>query len=277
MTQFSPIAKYDIYNERMSIGMMDKLFFVDKINADLIVDFGCANGTLIQCMDDWLPDSTSYIGYDNDPEMAQKAATAWLLKANLDKMSEDRIRRTVFWSKWDAVQTHVAEQKKAGKKTAVILSSVIHEVYHYGQPQEIDQFWARIFGAKFDFIVIRDMIPSEGVDRPSDTGDVLKVLRKFRDSRELKDFERRWGSIQNNKNLLHFLLKFQYTTPNWEREVKENYFPMYWEDMMAMIPSEYSLLYHEHFTLPYIKRTVRNTFNIELKDATHLKLILERV
>jgi hypothetical protein len=43
-----------------------------------------------------------------------------------------------------------------------------------------------------------------------------------------------------------------------------------------MIPTGYDVLYHEHSALPFIKRTVRTDFGIELKDATHLKLILER-
>ena len=50
---------------------------------------------------------------------------------------------------------------------------------------------------------------------------------------------------------------------------------MYWEDLMALLPLEYDIMYHEHGTLPYIKRAVRDDFGIELKDATHLKLVLE--
>jgi 23S rRNA U2552 (ribose-2'-O)-methylase RlmE/FtsJ len=199
MTQFSPIAKYDTYNERMSAGMLDKLFFVDKIDAQVIVDIGCADGTLIRYLHDWMTDTTSFIGYDNDPKMSHQAAFAFTRPEMIEKLGDTRIRSTVFWSEWKQVQSFVTEQKKQGKKSAVVMSSVIHEVHHYGQPQEIDEFWARIFGAGFDYIVIRDMIP---------TG--------------------------------------------------------------------YDVLYHEHSALPFIKRTVRTDFGIELKDATHLKLILER-
>lgn len=277
---YSEITKYDVYNERMALSMMDKLFFVDKTDATMFVDFGAADGTLFKYMRLFVPEKL-FLGYDNDPTMchaAQKAADA----------AGDI--HTTFLSKWDgednghgntvrvAIQRHRERCTAAGNtaKVALILSSVVHEVYHYSDPRQIDKFWADIFGLGFDYIILRDMIPSESVDRAADIGDVQKVLRQHRDKKELKDFERRWGSIQSNKNLVHYLLKYRYSTPNWEREVKENYLPLYWEDLMGMLPRDYDVLYHEHGVLPYIKRGVRDDFGIELKDATHLKLILEK-
>jgi 23S rRNA U2552 (ribose-2'-O)-methylase RlmE/FtsJ len=155
MTQFSPIAKYDTYNERMSAGMLDKLFFVDKIDAQVIVDIGCADGTLIRYLHDWMTDTTSFIGYDNDPKMSHQAAFAFTRPEMIEKLGDTRIRSTVFWSEWKQVQSFVTEQKKQGKKSAVVMSSVIHEVHHYGQPQEIDEFWA---GSKR---VIRRLLPDK--------------------------------------------------------------------------------------------------------------------
>ena len=58
--------------------------------------------------------------------------------------------------------------------------------------------------------------------------------------------------------------------------MKENYFPLYREDLLAMIPREYSVTYHEHYVLPYIRRMVKKELGVELKDPTHLKLILEK-
>jgi hypothetical protein len=95
-------------------------------------------------------------------------------------------------------------------------------------------------------------------------------------TKQLQDFENIWGSIEDNRSLTHFLLKYKYETPNWEREVKENYLPLYREDLLAMIPVGYDVIYHEHFVLPYIKRTVKQEVGIEMKDPTHLKLILEK-
>lgn len=260
MAQFAHIGSYDAYNGRMSRAMMDKLFFVDKIDAGLIVDFGSADGTLLRHVRSWLPD-VKLIGYDNDPNMVVTAS-----RSNTDP-------NTDFIYSWEAVLEHI---KNTDVKTAIVLSSIIHEVYHYSEPKEIDTFWKRLWEADFDFIIIRDMIPSRSIDRQSDVNDVAKVWRKFLNTKELRDFENRWGSIENNKNLTHFLLKYQYLEPNWEREVKENYIPLYREDLLSMLPGGYEIAYHEHFVLPWLRRAVRNDFGIELKDNTHLKLVLER-
>jgi hypothetical protein len=76
--------------------------------------------------------------------------------------------------------------------------------------------------------------------------------------------------------LVHFLLKYKYVQPNWSREVKENYFPFYREELLAKIPNEYEIIYHEHYVLPYLKNQIMKDFRIDLKDATHLKMILQR-
>jgi hypothetical protein len=263
MTQFSTIAKYDVYNERMAASMLDKVYFLDKVgDSDVFVDFGCADGTLFRYMRPFAPDAT-LIGYDTDPEMCKKA--------------KENIPDGFFCSYWDTVEELVKKHRELGRKVTLILSSVIHEVYHYGDPKSIDDFWARVWGTGFEFIVLRDMIPSESIDRLSTVNDVSKVLRKWRNSPALKDFERKWGSIEANKNLIHFLLKHKYVTPNWDREVKENYFPLYREDFLADVPDGYDILYHEHYVLPYIRREVKKDFGIDIIDPTHLKIILQRL
>jgi hypothetical protein len=264
MTAYSPITKYEDYNDRMARSVLDKLFFLDKIDADILVDFGCADGTLFRYLKPYAA-GIKLIGFDSDAEMCRIA-----------RETAGSAGDAEFIEQWDNVLAQLRTAREQGKQTALLLSSVIHEIYNYCDPREIDETWKRIWDAAFDFVIIRDMIPSESVDRESDPNDVQKVLRKFRTTPELKDFERRWGSIQNNKNLVHFLLKYRYVQPNWPREVKENYLPLYWEDLMASIPEGYDVLYQEHYPLPFIKRQVRKDLGIELKDATHLKLILER-
>ena len=58
--------------------------------------------------------------------------------------------------------------------------------------------------------------------------------------------------------------------------MKENYFPLYREDLLALIPEGWSVSYHEHYPLPYTKNLVRKEFGIEIKDNTHLKMIIQR-
>lgn len=259
------IANYDTYNTRMAKPLMDKLFFVDKVDANLIVDYGCADGLLIQHLCNWYPDGTEFIGFDNDLKMVDLAKKRFPEYCN-----------AYFTDNWNSVINAVIEAKNRGKKTALNLSSVIHEVYSYGDVEAIGGFWQRVFCGNFDYIIIRDMMPNRTVDRAADINDIAKVYRKFLHRKELRDFETRWGSVESNKNLVHFLLKYTYTQPNWEREVKENYIPLYREDLLAMLPDAYAIGYHEHYVLPWLKRGVKNDFGIELKDPTHIKIILEK-
>lgn len=258
-SQYHKIADLKTYTSRMGLGVIDKLFFVDKVESEVIVDFGCADGLLIEHLLPWLPNS-DFIGYDIDPEMIQAAKSRFAEKSPL------------FTDSWDEVV-----ERLDGRSATLVLSSIVHEVYHYQEPQEIDQFWHRVFNSGFDFIVLRDMIPSRSIDRLTDKSDLLKIYRSHLHKSQLDDFENVWGSVANNRNLIHFLLKYRYQSPNWQREVKENYLPIYYEDLLSMIPAEYELLYHEHFVLPYTRRQVRKDIGINIKDPTHLKIILEKV
>lgn len=265
MQAYSEIGDREEYNALMEKSLMDKLFFVDKIDPDVVLDFGCATGSLLEHIALWIPDG-GFVGYDIDDEMIDGAESKFLDRTD---------NKFTFCRNWDQVLKHIELAHKHGKKIAVVLSSIIHEVYHYSEPTEVDQFWRRIFGSGFDYIVIRDMMPSHSIDRPSDMNDVARVYHKFLHTPQLQDFTNVWGSVENNRQLTHFLLKYQYQSPNWEREVKENYLPLFREDLLAMIPREYRVIYHEHYVLPYIRRKVRTDLGIELKDPTHLKLILE--
>lgn len=264
MLQHAEITDLAAYNSRMQRSMMDKLFFVDKIEPDCIVDFGCADGTLIRHLQPWLP-KTKFFGYDVDPKMIEIASQTPF---------------GVYTDNWDDIFEKCFKSHKNGEKIALVLSSIVHEIYHYLEPKDVDLFWQKVWNTGFDYIVMRDMVPARALDRPSSVGDVSKVYRavadgKFVDHNQLADFENIYGSIERHRNLTHFLLKYKYREPNWAREVKENYFPFYREDLLAMIPAQYDVMYHEHYTLPYIRRTVLDELKINVTDPTHLKLILE--
>lgn len=264
MNEYNEVVDLTIYNDRMNKGMIDKMFFIDKIEPDILVDFGCANGQLIKHISSWLPE-TLFFGYDIDPLMIQQAVKQDIYNAS-------------FYNSWDVVRKRISELKEDNDyKVAVVLSSIIHEVYHYQHPSDVDAFWNKILTSdEFDYIIIRDMMPSRSVDRLSDVDDVAKVYNKFLYTKQLQDFESVWGSIENNRNLVHFLLKYKYVEPNWNREVKENYLPLYREDFLSMVPLNYNVIYHEHYVLPYIKSMVKTDLNIDLKDPTHLKIILSK-
>lgn len=249
------IKNYSEYTSNMKKTLLDKIFFMDKIEFNTLVDYGCADGVLIKFLADLFPENT-YIGYDIDPEMIAEA------KKNAPK-------NCVFTTDWKDVK------ETAGlKKSAILLSSVIHEVFAYGTGKDVDKMWERVFTSDFNYIVIRDMIPSATIDKPSDINDYKNVMKKGTSS-TIHDFEQIWGSLEQNKHLIHYLLKYKYTN-NWEREVQENYFPLTREKLLSSIPDEYFIDFHEHFILPYLRNTVKKDFNITIKDNTHLKLILRR-
>ena len=255
MNEINPIIDHKTYEKRMALSMIDKIFFADKIvDSDLLVDFGCADGSLLRFLKGNFPD-LNVLGYDIDPSMAKHSSDLALI-----------------YSDWEAVKREVAK----AKRPTLNLSSVIHEVFHYSSRGDVDKFWKQVFNSGFHYIIIRDTVPNRSVDRPSNINDVKKIYHRFLDKKVLTDFQGIWGGIDSNRNLIHFLLKYKYIEPNWEREVRENYLPISREDLLAKIPDQYDVLFHEHYILPFILQTVKAEVGIEIKDPTHIKLILKR-
>ena len=254
-----PISNYDQYIAGMNTTMSDKLFFVDEVRFDVIVDFGCADGTFLQSLSKMRP-NVKIIGYDLDPTMLQIARK---------KLGEDAL----LTDNWNEVISALS-----GYKNPLLnLSSVIHEVYSYSNSKVISYFWSgQVFGGNFKYISIRDMIPSVTLTRNeiNNFKEDAKKLRRKADKNFLLSFEDTWGSINSDyRSFIHFLLKYKYTD-NWEREVNENYLPITLETLKTKIPSSYAITYEDDFILPYLKSEVKKDFNIELTHSTHAKLII---
>lgn len=255
-----PIQNMEKYNKDMSTSYIDKLFFMDTINPDVVVDFGCANGFILSKIQSKNP-NIKIIGYDLDKKMLLQASS---------KLGENAL----LTDNWNEV---VLELKKY-KSPALILSSVIHEVYSYSQPSAVKKFWStQVFGNSFKWICIRDMIPSikmERKDKNHFNDDVVKVREKS-NPHYLRSFENIWGSISHNyRTLIHYLLKYEYTD-NWDREVNENYVPITIETLYKKIPSSWSIMYEENFILPYLKNKIMEDFGIEIDHTTHTKMIIK--
>lgn len=255
------ISNYTVYTEGMRKSLLDKAYFMDKVDAKVFVDYGCADGALIKFLYALFPEY-QYIGYDISEEMIEKA------KVQFDDDAEGSV---LFTTDWDEVMRYA---KMGNQSVALILSSVIHEVYSYGTARDTHEFLERITSGDWDYIVLRDMVPSMSIDRQADINDVRQVMVNA-DSPQLNEFERRWGSIESNRNLVHFLMKYRYTD-NWTREVRENYFPVTKEEFFQLVPQEYSIAFYEHFRLPYAVKTIKRDFGITLRDNTHMKVIFEK-
>jgi SAM-dependent methyltransferase len=262
----APIADMNRYNARMAESVISKVSFLDKVFANLIVDYGCADGTVLDFIERAFPGSRRLVGYDNDPEMIEKARAR-----NPDSA-------ILYTSDWSVVQDEVAKEKAVGHKSCLLLNSVLHEVHSYLTPDEtertFDEIWGRA-GVVFDYIAIRDMMVRKSASRASDQIQATRVRQLF-DQKRLEEWEATWGSIDENWSFTHLMLTYRYVD-NWKRELKENYLPIPFEDFVASIPKDYMPTYKDHFTLPFLRHQVHEDFGIDLAEPTHVQLILKHV
>lgn len=257
-----PIANRDQYNIAMRQSMMDKMFFMDKIGpgAKTILDWGCADGALIEYMHKMFPEHF-YMGYDIDPKMLAIAKAAFEAFPMEAEASDD-------------LSDFVAH-RHGRKVDVVVLNSVIHEIYSYGL-KEIDEFWTNLFSrVRPQYIVVRDMCVARTTSRPSCPVIVARIKQIF-DLDKITQWESKWGSLHENWSLVHFLLTYRYAD-NWDREYRENYLPISVERLLARFPRDYVPTFVEHYTLPFLREQVMIDFGIQLQDRTHLKLILKKV
>lgn len=253
------ISDYTSYNNNMELSIDDKLFFINKLDFDVIVDFGCANGVLLEKISNLKP-NIMIIGYDLDTEMI--------------KLCSNKISNGLFTDKWSVVIDEIGKYKKP----LLNLSSVIHEVYSYSHPKVVSHFWTNnVFNDKFKYIVIRDMLPSskiDSIDMNRYQNDVKLVIDNS-DRYYLKSFQKNWGNIDDNYRIfMHYLLKYRYKT-NWSREVLENYLPVSFETVITKIPSNYKVIYNDQFIVPFISEQTFKDFGIKMDQNTHTKLIIE--
>jgi SAM-dependent methyltransferase len=261
------------YTEEMAKSLVDKLFFLDKVDARMFVDFGCADGTMLAFIDHVFPKGMTLVGYDINPKMIEAAK-----KAHPDSA-------ITFTSDWEEVRALVSEHRERAPRgdgrVCLVLSSVLHELHSYADEQAIADAFAKIWGEdgsglEFDYVAIRDMMVSRATSRPSDMIAVARVQQVFeaRHPGLLAQWEAKWGAIIENWSLVHFLLTYRYTA-NWEREFRENYLPKATEEFLAGIPEKFFPIFKEQFTLPFLRRRVKEDFGIALSDTTHIKLVLE--
>lgn len=257
-----PIEDHNSYIDAMALGLIDKMFFVSKIKPDVIVDFGCADGQLLEAVYNIMPE-TKLIGYDISKEMITKAQNRL---GNLAMVTDN----------WNLV----TRELEGSKKPTLVLSSVIHEVYSYATTKYVREFWNSIvFGPHFKYVSIRDMIPSVSMEkhRIEDFREDVEKVRELSIQKYLNSFESKWGSIDSNyRTFVHYLLKYRYIN-NWERENNENYVPISLETLVKKVPSGFKIRYQSSYVYKHLEEVVYKDFGIEIDHTTHLKMILENI
>lgn len=264
------------YNMNMAKSMEDKMFFINKLPKNghyIFVDFGCADGVMLNMLSEYYRNDSIYFGYDISDKMIELAKS---------KSCSKYSRFIHFSSDWKNIcdELNKITNEYSMYKVVLILSSVIHEVYSYSSEDEINIFWQRIT-QKFHYICVRDMMCSRDIDRIClDKNDVAVQKAVIdvccRNSTISKMYSEFFAThkASNMKDLVHFLLKYKWEI-NWSREVAENYFPIYVEDFLEKMKSSHSLKYFERFRVPYLDKCIENDFNIQLHDDTHIKAIFE--
>jgi hypothetical protein len=255
-----PISNMEKYLAGMTKGFDDKIFFVNKLkDLDLLVDFGCADGQMLNYLTHVRPDMT-LIGYDLD--------------FNMIKISREKFPNMFFSDNWEEIMEEVNSEKNKDKVKGLLLSSIIHEVYSYAGTENKNVFWNNVFDDSFTYVIIRDMMTQDSYEKPNP--ELAKIIREKSDPNYLDSFEKIWGSIDDSyKNIMHWLLKYTYTD-NWTREVNENYLPYTLEHLKRRrIPSGWTIILQDYYVLPFMKQNVQKDFGITLTQPTHIKMIIE--
>jgi len=205
--KFENMKDIEIYNSRMRKSMMDKIFFIDKVEAAVFIDFGCADGTMLKMLNSLFPEY-NYIGYDNNPDMIKLA-----------KLNEPSAH---FFSDWAEVLKCI-DENYIDKKKCLILSSILHEV------EQKSDFFEFLGLLHFDYLAIRDMFFIESTYTRIDDL-VEKILKSYYP----ENFETEIKEDYFSFNALHkhglehsydiFLIyEYHYLLPYWKEVIKRDY------------------------------------------------------
>lgn len=249
----TPINNIEVYNAGMRKSMLDKIWWMDKIDdsIDTVLDYGCADGALLSMVHEMNP-KLILCGYDFNKDMLN--------------LARNNVPDGYFSDIYGIVNTFVKENE-----VVLVASSVFHEIENYSH--DVATEYERIFNNGYKYIAIRDMFMSEKSCGISDKLTVAKVRQQFPYDK-IQEFEACIGSLDYNENLLQFFLTYRYKE-NWDREVRENYFPHTIEQFLGKIPDHYEVVHFEHYTLPFVREQVRKDFGVQLIDPTHGKILLK--
>ena len=246
------ITNLDTYTSEMWKSMEDKLWFLDFMEESItsVYDYGCADGTLLGLIQKEKP-GVALFGYDNNQEMLT--------------MARQRVSDCVLSSK---------RMEAANPGQLTVASSVFHEIHSYGTPDSIREDYRHIFEIGSEYIAIRDMFYSLRMPVRADIS-VVREVRSRANQHMLQEFEDTHGTIDLNKNLTHWFLKYRYTV-NWARELRENYLPNSFEDFLRLIPKSYECVHAQTYTLPFLRRVIYNDYAVDWQYPTHGKIFLKK-
>lgn len=267
----------NIYTTEMSKSIWDKSFFMDKIiGAKVVLDFGCADGAMIRFLAPLFP-SITFIGYDINSELIRQAQFA------IDDF--DFTPNMTFYNseEFDIMIANI-KNKFSSDEICINFSSVLHEIFssHMEGRATIKKL---IDELKPRYITIRDMYFINSKDNDYlypyylDQFEVDKILDNLGVNREYsKEFEQAFGALTDPRNLIHFLMKYQWKDNGWEDEMEEDYFGWNFSaiDRELWKYDDYATIFEAEYMLPYLYQAWKNSGLDCEAYTTHAQLILER-
>lgn len=267
----------DIYTEEMTKSIWDKAFFMDKIiGVKCIIDFGCADGAMIHMLANLFPETTFY-GYDFNDVLIDEA---WS-KLNIEEMNHVFFYRADNTS-YKSVRTFSdlikdVQERYQPDEICINFSSVLHEIFS-SSPSGKEPIKTLIKELKPKYITIRDMYWHQNYFN-SDylTNRALSIMTPEM-MPYIEEYESHFNSILEPKELIHFLMKYQWKDNGWDEELKENYFSLDIYDFLDnQCAYDYDLVFKNHYQLPYLTEQWLKEYNIFLPEAhTHAQFILRR-
>ena len=266
----------DIYTTEMAKSVWDKAFFMDKIpGAKCVIDFGCADGTMIRFLAPLFP-SIEFVGYDSNNELIEMGEQA---------LSKE-VKNVSFWRKEELHKMiHLIKDSYSMDEVCLNFSSVLHEVFSFNNG--IDEIKTLIKEIVPKYITIRDMYWHAG---PGAYG-LASQEERIRETvlpQYIEEYENRFDYIHNPKNTTHFLMKYQWKDNGWEDELKENYYSWDLNELLNVVDNiqydeeynertHYGLVFSTYYQLPFLTEKWLNEYGFYNVNAhTHAQFILRR-
>lgn len=260
---------YTKFTDSMAKSIWDKAFFMDKIeDCNVIIDFGCADGSMLDMLAGIFQNKV-YIGYDNDEKVLAMAKQRNADHDQVFIVGPDHLENAL-----DAIC-----ERRDKSKVCLNFASVLHEIYSFPEEGGLDVIKHIVQKLEPEYITIRDMYFDSGRyfyddKQLPDTFDV----RTMADAKFCDDFERKFGRIDNWKNLCHFLMKYQWAENGWEKEMQENYFSLNMERFISDIGGGYIRLFTTTYLLPHLCCKWVREYNIFIPAIhTHAQFVLGRM
>jgi hypothetical protein len=255
--------RLDTYHLRLRSSIKDKLWFVSRVPEDVTVfaDFGCADGALLANLK--AERQCDVIGYDRNKSSIEAAIA--------------RSPQGGFWTPHLALfAAELDALHKQGKKSCLILSSVVHEVLSEGT--SFHSFWKTIRALGCDYIAIRDMgVEHDLYDTPVEPSLEQALMRSDKLTHWLLYGCEEVGRVGNKREMLEGLLKYDYEDTT--KEYAETYLSLSAEQWINLttVGSGYQLRHFDHYPLAYHVRRWEEDFGVSIKEPTHVNLLLKKV